>query len=339
MNVTKGEMLRIVTDRRLKAVDIRILMYLISTSDTEFNQQDLADLLDVTRENLNRSIQKLKAFGYLKLIKSNAHLNDYEDYIETICVNIANNEKIEIRKKIKSNKMIYKADLNIVTQMKLEQVMELCNIDVKNSKDKFMLEDDAEIDFDTVADTDFTPYCVLHRRSDVFDLFELYKLYNEKIYSMYLDNNSLDSVISIDDVLLFLSCTELFRNDFTNDRMLDIIANFRKKYLDKMIAHYMNNTDILDKDFFLKYNRINKEFIANRKIKVCHIMRVLGYTNRETSRVASKFKSDLTEHNVAIKKEYTFIECLHLIKKLNKPSFYKDSVFNMELEDLEDIYL
>ena len=60
MNVTKGEMLRIVTDRRLKAVDIRILMYLISTSDTEFNQQDLADLLDVTRENLNRSIQKLK---------------------------------------------------------------------------------------------------------------------------------------------------------------------------------------------------------------------------------------------------------------------------------------
>ena len=70
MNVTKGEMLRIVTDRRLKAVDIRILMYLISTSDTEFNQQDLADLLDVTRENLNRSIQKLKAFGYLKLIKS-----------------------------------------------------------------------------------------------------------------------------------------------------------------------------------------------------------------------------------------------------------------------------
>ena len=59
-----------------------------------------------------------------------------------------------------------------------------------------------------------------------------------------------------------------------------------------MIAHYMNNTDILDKDFFLKYNRINKEFIANRKIKVCHIMRVFGYTNRETSRVASKFKSE-----------------------------------------------
>ena len=56
MNVTNGEMMRIVTDRRLKAVDIRILMYLISTSDTEFNQQDLADLLDVTRENLNRSI-------------------------------------------------------------------------------------------------------------------------------------------------------------------------------------------------------------------------------------------------------------------------------------------
>lgn len=77
MNITQDEMLRIATDRRLKAVDIRILIYLISSDNTKLNQQDLADLLDVTRENLNRSIQKLKALGYLKLIKSNAHLNNW----------------------------------------------------------------------------------------------------------------------------------------------------------------------------------------------------------------------------------------------------------------------
>lgn len=256
MNITEEKMLRIATDRRLKAVDIRILIYIISSDCTKFNQQDLADLLDVTRENLNRSIQKLKALGYLKLIKSNAYLNDFEDYIKIPCIDRATNREIEIRKKLKSNKMIYKPNLNIITEMKLEQIMELCNIDVKASKNKFVLEDDATIDIDDIdEDTsiDYLPYCTVTKRSDVFDLFDLYKLYNEKIYSMYLDNNSIDSPISIDDVLLFLSCTELFRDNFNNHRILDIISNFKRKYLDTMIAYYMNNTDILDKDFFLKY--------------------------------------------------------------------------------------
>lgn len=341
MNITQDEMLRIATDRRLKAVDIRILIYLISSDTKKFNQQDLADILDVTRENLNRSIQKLKSLGYLKLIKSNAHLNGFEDYIKISCIDKATNNKVEIRKKLKSNKMMYITNLNIIKEMKLEQIMELCNIDVKSSKYKFILEDDAKIDFNIDEDTDidFTPFCTIIQRSDIFDLFGLYKLYNEKIYSIYLDDNSIDSTVPINDVLLFLSCTELFRNDFKNHRILDIISNFRLKYLDTMIAYYMNNTDILNKDFFSKYNKINKEFIADREINISHIMQVLGYSNRETSRVVSIFKSDLISQNIAIKEKYTFIECLDIIKKINKSSFYKDAIFNMELKDLEDIYL
>ncbi|XTR39295.1 MarR family transcriptional regulator (plasmid) [Paraclostridium tenue] len=340
MNITQDEMLRIATDRRLKAVDIRILIYLISSDNTKLNQQDLADLLDVTRENLNRSIQKLKALGYLKLIKSNAHLNNFEDYIKIPCINRATNKEVEIRKKLKSNKMIYKIDLNIVTQMKLEQLMELCNIDVKNSKNKFVLEDDATIDLDTDEDVsiDFMPFCTLTKRSDLFDLFDLYKLYNKKIHSIYLDDNSIDIAISIDDALLFLSCTELFRNDFKNHRILDIISNFRLKYLDLMIAYYMKNTDILNRDFFLKYNKINKEFISNREVNSSHIMQILGYSNRETSRVVSRFRLELINHNIPAKEKYTFIECLDIISKINQSNFYKDAIFNMDLKDLEDIY-
>ncbi|HFL3726347.1 MULTISPECIES: MarR family transcriptional regulator [Peptostreptococcaceae] len=340
MDITQDKMLRIATDRRLKAVDIRILIYLISSDTSEFNQQELADLLDVTRENLNRSIQKLKSLGYLILTKSNAHLNNFEDYIKIPCIDRATNQEIEIRRKLKSNKMKYKTNLDIVTEMKLEEVMELCNIDVKSSKNKFILEDDADIDLneDEEVSLDYIPFCIVRKRTDLFDLFDLYKSYNQKIHSIYIDDELIDSPIPIDDILLFLSCTELFRG-LKNNRILDIISNFRIKYLDLMIAYYMNNTNILDKDFFIRYNEINKEFIRNREINISHIMQVLGYLNRETSRVISRFKSTLVNHNIPVKEKYTFIECLDIIKKVNEYEFLKDAVFNLELKDLEDIYV
>ena len=68
-------------------------------------------------------------------------------------------------------------------------------------------------------------------------------------------------------------------------------------------------------------------------------MQILEYSNRETSRVISRFKFDLLNHDIPTKEKYTFIECLDIIKKVNNSSFNKDAVFNLDLKDLEDIYL
>ena len=67
-------------------------------------------------------------------------------------------------------------------------------------------------------------------------------------------------------------------------------------------------------------------------------MQILGYSNRETSRVVSRFRLELINHNIPAKEKYTFIECLDIISKINQSNFYKDAIFNMDLKDLEDIY-
>ena len=68
--------------------------------------------------------------------------------------------------------MKYKTNLDIVTEMKLEEVMELCNIDVKSSKNKFILEDDADIDLneDEEVSLDYIPFCIVRKRTDLLAL-------------------------------------------------------------------------------------------------------------------------------------------------------------------------
>ena len=41
MEINNKDMLRIVTDRRLKAIDVKVLMYFASTQDTSPNQEAL----------------------------------------------------------------------------------------------------------------------------------------------------------------------------------------------------------------------------------------------------------------------------------------------------------
>ncbi len=345
MEINNKDMLRIVTDRRLKAIDVKVLMYFASTQDTSPNQEALSDKLDVSRENLNRSIQKLKALNYIDVAKSNSHKYNYQDYIHEYYLD-ANGNEVEVRKKVKSNNTSYFVDFNIVKFIKFEDILELCNIDVKNANLKLKLEDKYVLheSSDEISE-DVKITCSIKELSDFNDFLKLYKLYYKR-YG-YMEHDDIQKMksndyISIADALLFLSSTDNFRNEFSNTRILDIISNFREKYMEQFISYYMQNTDLLDEDFFIQYNTINKNILSNKKIYNNHIMKMCGYTNRETSRMIAKHKRVLELNNIEYKDTYTFKESISILKTLLKflevDNFKKDATFNLDLETLESIY-
>lgn len=332
---TKDQIYRIVTDRRLKAIDVKIYMYMLSRNECQFKQEELADRLDVTRENLNRSIQKLKALGYISITKHDKL--PFDDYFYMTCIDYKTNEDIEIKRKAKSNNVIYSVNSLIKTNFTFEQFMELCNIDIKTSSKKFRLEDD--IKYNVKSDSHLVPHIVtLRKKSDIEDLYRLYRYYYKKLYDIdlsasYYENNNID----IKDVLLFISNICHFKGVLEDDRIVDIINNFKRKYLNKMISYYMQN-DVLDEEFFIAYNTLNKDEFKDREISYSHLMKILGFANRDTTFVIDKFKLELNINGFDYQEFYSFTNALEIIKKISPHGFIKDAVFNLDIDKLESIY-
>lgn len=332
---TKEQIYRVVTDRRLKGIDVKVYMYMLSRNGIYFKQEYLADLLDVTKDNLNRSIQKLKALGYITLTKHSGA--PIADYFYILCIDYKTNEEIEVKRKAKSNNVTYSVTNKIKTNFTLEQFMELCNIDIKTSSKKFRLED--SIDCNVKGDGKFILDLVtVKKKSDVDDLYILYKFYYKELYSEnlpanYYENNNID----IKDVLLFISNICHFKGILEDDRIVDIINNFKRKYLNKMISYYMQN-NILDEEFFMTYNTLNKEEFKDRDISCSHLMKVLGIANRDTTPVIDKFKLTLTINSIEHREFYSFTHAIQIIKKISPDCLAKDAVFNLDIEKLESIY-
>ncbi len=62
-------------DRRLSARDLKIYMFLMNISTEGFTQEEIADFLDITRVNVNRSISKLCLFNYIDKEQANKYVS------------------------------------------------------------------------------------------------------------------------------------------------------------------------------------------------------------------------------------------------------------------------
>lgn len=56
---------RAMTDRRLNAKDLKLFLFLLNSSNSEYTQEQIGDILDIARANINRSSVKLETFGYI----------------------------------------------------------------------------------------------------------------------------------------------------------------------------------------------------------------------------------------------------------------------------------
>lgn len=366
-NINNNMIYNIATDRRLSSLDFRILMYFLSINMKKNNeeeyklctrQESISDILNVTRENLNRSIHKLKFLGYLNIIDCDCK----GDYYDKQVLNIDTGEYETLNRKVRSQNLVYDVCDNTKTKFTIQEFMELINIDVKDSKKKLLIEDTyknrGEVylnvktrelkDFiDDIKDSEKEDYILLTQvevinrnyMRDILDLIKKFKnRYNKKI-SGY---ESLSSVLDIKDIILIVGAIDKLKEEI-DTKIYEPIANFRDKFLDFTVEYYIKK-GILKEDFLIEYNTLNRDYVQNREITKDYLMKLLGYKNRDTVQVKKKFEK-LCEDLCVDKevKRYTFIEVLEILKSLDDVSgaydfAEHDGLFNLNFSKFKEIY-
>ena len=364
-NIDINLLKNIATDRRLSAIDVRILLYFISMKneygDEEnkgkrfyFNgkQEDIADALNVTRENVNRAITKLVNFGYLYTI--NDVPTDSDTYLKRV-YNIDTGQFEFLIRKIRAGEISYIISDDIKAVFTITEFMNLINTDVKNSKDKLLTEDVYKIqgalyrniatdeikDVLTVSEKqsgefeEISKVRVLDRVSapEVMSLLKLFKIK----YERSLDGETLD----ISDIVILVGGIEHFENKCSK-RVYEAILGFKNRYLDNLIEYYMNR-GVLDDNFLHLYNKYNQDIIKNRQINKSYLMKLLHIRNRDTTQARNKLRKILDIIGFPEQDFYTFVEVLEVVKDLQKEEILKggqliDGLFNLPIDNLCEIY-
>ena len=364
-NIDINLLKNIATDRRLSSIDVRILLYFISMKDEcegeknksrnfFFNgrQEDIADALNVTRENVNRAITKLTNFGYLHIINDVA--TNSELYLKTV-YNIDTGEFEVLTRKVRAGDIRYVVSDYVKRVFTVVEFMNLINIDVKNSKDKLLVEDVYKIEgvlyrsimTNEIKDEltasekkssefeEISKVRILDRVSvpEVEDLLELFKVRYER---------SLDSeTIDISDIVMLVGGIEYFENKCSK-RVYEAILGFKNRYLDNLIEYYMNR-GVLDDNFLHLYNKYNQDIIKNRQINKSYLMKLLHIRNRDTTQARNKLEKTLNTIGFLEQDFYTFTEVLEMVKDMKKEEILPngqriDGLFNLSIDSLCEIY-
>lgn len=366
-NIDINLLKNIATDRRLSAIDVRILLYFISMKNEHgdeenkgkrfyFNgkQEDVADALNVTRENVNRAITKLVNFGYLYTI--NDVPTDSDTYLKRV-YNIDTGQFEFLIRKVRAGEISYIISDDIKAVFTITEFMNLINVDVKNSKDKLLTEDvyktqgvlyrniiTGEIkDFLTQAEVESKEFEEVSKvkvldRVLVPEVRNLFKIFEIKYGYKALEEGDL---INVSDIVMLVGGIELFK-DRCDERVYNAILSFKNRYLDNLIDYYMCR-NILNENFLHLYNKYNKDVIKNRQINKSYLMKLIHMRNRDTTQTRNKFRKILELIGVPEQDFYTFVEVLEVVKDLQKEEILKggqliDGLFNLPIDNLCEIY-
>ena len=69
---------KVILDERLSGVDTKVYMFLLNFKNKGYRQEDLANILSLTRVSVNKSIAKLLAFNYISTHKGRRAVTEYK---------------------------------------------------------------------------------------------------------------------------------------------------------------------------------------------------------------------------------------------------------------------
>ena len=69
---------QVLLDKRLTGTDIKLYMFLLNFENKRYRQEDLANILSITRVSVNKSISKLLAFNYISVQKARRAVTEYK---------------------------------------------------------------------------------------------------------------------------------------------------------------------------------------------------------------------------------------------------------------------
>lgn len=276
-------------DRRLNSRDLKVLNYIVSFEYLGRTQEEISELLDLSRSNINKSIEKLSSFNYIE--KSSIKVKDLRKRMYYVPKSLNNAGIIECR----ADEII--RVLNVSNVFDTEYKYQYCSSDkfakielAINSLDdyinvieKYYYSDNEyarkkAYDLVTVYGKESKTCAINNLKSEIKELKDFIadtKKINRKLnsFSRNLSSNILDKD-SINSVLLDNNAKFILFIDRAKDERFD---NFKNKYLLDYIRFICMFTELGEnEDFFTLYYE-NKSI----ELSFSDLIRMLGHSHRD----------------------------------------------------------
>ena len=303
--LTKVELMAKATlDKRLNARDLKVYSYVMHFEYLCNTQEEIADILDISRSNINKSLEKLTVFRYIDKIKSKKQserisyelvqedagiaLVSAEDIIRLVNISkvkeedkfkFVSKEKREVLEgelnDIEHEIKILKKIINEVNEDKKQDLIELLKItDIENILDDEIgfentIEELQSVIDDINKDLADTRY--------IENELNKFKLSYPTRHLRLLEEDAVKKVIEDKNALLVLFL------DSSDDKK---IIDFKNKYLENYIKFLCKFTNLIDnEDFFKLYYRNQTEYFVLEEL-----MKVTNVKHREVPRIRKSFK-------------------------------------------------
>ena len=304
-NEMKTELIAKVTlDKRLTAKDMRVYVYLLNFKDEYLTQEQIADILDMSRSNINKSIEKLTALNYIEKISS-PNWKEVTKYIivpyhRAGITDSSANEIIRLLNVVNKEKDIRRLNyVSIEQEIEYRDTLEQLHareralrevyIDEKvrkNLDEKYIKEIDSEIEECNQE--------IIHINEELEDVGYISrlmsKLESEILRRSKLSKDRIKAVLRNRNrkVLLFLAYTYQVNIDKFREQYLEDYIMFLSKFTDDLKAE---KSEEPNQDFYILYY----ESLATMIHTFDDVMRVAGVTHRDVPERKKSLQSRILE--------------------------------------------
>ena len=332
-------MCKVALDKRLNAKDLKLYSYILNFNHLNSTQEEIADLLDMSRSNVNKSLEKLTAFNYIDKKSGNSRAGKRAEYkiIQfdeagiCICeassiirmVNVTATKKYKYYSLEDINKMeIFmvhaRKDIEILRTIINESDMQKVNLVIDKVKTidvstlEIMFDDDLKnkgyitrktIEFyvDSIKEDILD---IENNLKDFYNMRNSIEVFRKKFYHNVKSNIAkvkIKEVLDNDNMLCILF---LDRSEDEN------IIKFNEKYLEDYVKFLNKFTSIGENTNFFKLLYENKEEF---RFTIMELMRLCDVKHRETPSYKAGFDKRVKDtlgsfedeiHNLLADEEY-----------------------------------
>lgn len=309
-------------DKRLNAKDMRVFSYLLNFAYEGLTQEQIADIIDMSRSNINKSIEKLTAFNYIDKVAS-------KNWKDTTSYKIERYERAGISRDMASDIIRM---LNVIDKKRgLDRLNYVSLEDVRGYRKTL-----SEL---TEKYESLKKYLNEEQSKEKVDL-KLIKRFKDNISEIKADikyiKEELEDTEYIESLDMKLGSTILSKTKLSKDRVIDVITNsnrrvalflaytdeihvdeFREKYLEDYIKFLAKFTDDLNEDFFVLYY----ESLSNMEYTYEDIMKVAGVTHRDVPERKARLQKNILDSLEELKDDIDFMNDLNDTNNIEEEIF------------------
>lgn len=278
-------------DRRLNARDLKLYNYIACYEYLRLTQEEISELLDLSRSNVNKSLEKLASFNYIEkrevkpegetrkkmiyiaknlqdtgIIKCNAH-----DIIRVLNVSNVFDSKLKYTYCSQQDFNNYKLD-NKECNGIIDAIEEFYDSENEQSRKKALelieLFSPVKNKDDAIRNLRNRIEYIENKTFDTKNMINKIAKFSRNLTSNVLDATSVQEVLQDENAKLILFL----------DRTEDVaFENFKNKYLEDYIRFVCAFSDLSENENFFKLYYENKKV----EMSLTEIIRMLGYTHRE----------------------------------------------------------